>query len=448
MSKVDAVKQQAIIKTGRELWVVLGLLCALGLFWGYRAWSADQNYRRAILSIELEMVNGRFGIAARELNRLLERYPDSAEAALLLGRCEKERGRVEAATEALSRVSPGSDLSHKAILARMRLRHDQGRFAAAEQLIEEAAADPRSDRAHVRVLLVPIFSQLGRLDEAQRLLEDWWQELNNAGEGASERAIDQVRMHVELAFKPNPVDNVRAYLDQAFQMAPDDDRVWLGRANLAIRTGDYTGARRWLDDCLKRRPDDVPVWSAMLGLGLANDRIDLVEQALAHLPADGSTPAQRLWLGAWLYSHRGDHKVEREALELLIALSPGDRSALDWLARLADLAGETAKAGAWRGRKVDIEKLRARYEKLFDRNQPIRDAEEMADLAERLGRTFEARGFLSVEVAADPARADLLRKLERQNVTPAPVALPGKTLAEVLGASTRKGGVVDVSPAH
>jgi hypothetical protein len=38
--------------------------------------------------------------------------------------------------------------------------------------------------------------------------------------------------------------------------------------------------------------------------------------------------------------------------------------------------------------------------------------------------------------------------LERQNVTPAPVALPGKTLAEVLGASTRKGGVVDVSPAH
>ncbi len=57
---------------------------------------------------------------------------------------------------------------------------------------------------------------------------------------------------------------------------------------------------------------------------------------------------------------------------------------------------------SWSPSKVEIETLRARYEKLFDRNQPIRDAEEMAQIAERLGRTFEARAFLTIEIAARP----------------------------------------------
>ena len=59
------------------------------------------------MAIELEMANGRFGIAARELNKLLERDPGDGEAAILLGRCEQERGRLTAAAEALARVAPG-----------------------------------------------------------------------------------------------------------------------------------------------------------------------------------------------------------------------------------------------------------------------------------------------------------------------------------------------------
>ena len=55
--------------------------------------------------------------------------------------------------------------------------------------------------------------------------------------------------------------------NQAASLAPDDDRVWLGRANLAIRTGAYDEAKRWLDACLKRRPEDVPVWRAPAELG-------------------------------------------------------------------------------------------------------------------------------------------------------------------------------------
>ena len=378
------------------------------------------------------MANGRFGVAARQLNKLLEREPGSDEAALLLGRCEQERGHFQSAAAALARVPPGSELSHKAILARMRLFHDQGRFAAAEQVINDAALDPRAEQAHVRVLLVPIYSQLGRIDEAQRLLEEWWERLNETREGASERAIDQVRMHIELAFKPNPVENVRMYLEQASRMAPDDDRVWLGRANLAIRTGDYQEAGRWLEQCVKRRPNDGPVWFAWLTLGIATSDNKLVHQALTHLPADAATPAQIHRLDAWRCSRRGDNVAEGRALESLVAADPADSKALDRLALLAEAAGQAAGAQDWRGKKAEIARLRARYEKLFDRNQPIRDAEEMAEIAGRLGRTFEARGFLTLEISEDPERDDLRRDLRRLSHNSAHDGHGGRTLAEVL----------------
>ncbi len=154
----------------------------------------------------------------------------------------------------------------------MRLYHDKGQFAVAERIILTAASDPRNESADICVLLVPIYSQLGRLEEAQQLIKNQWEHLNATGQGASERAIDLVRMHIALDFKPNPVDDVCTYLDQARRLAPDDDRVWLGLANLAIRTHDDAQAGKWLDACLKRWPEDVPVWRSRFTLGHGNQR--------------------------------------------------------------------------------------------------------------------------------------------------------------------------------
>ena len=134
------------------------------------------------------------------------------------------------------------------------------------------------------------FSQLGRLDKAQALLEAWWEHLNSMGEGASERAIDQVRMHIELASQAESGRTGSRVSRPGLSDGPDDDRVWLGRANLALRTGDYAEATRWLDACLKRRPRDIPVWSARLRLGIATNRIDLVQQAPLALACRAARP--------------------------------------------------------------------------------------------------------------------------------------------------------------
>src|SRR5262249_16924112 len=85
-----------------------------------------------------------------------------------------------------------------------------------------------------------------------------------------------------------------------------------------------------------------------------------------------------------------------------------------------------------RRRKAEIDRLRSRYEKLHERKQPIRDAVEMAHLAEQLGRRFEARGFLTLAISEDPDREDLRHDLARLGPNLAGVAHHGRTLAEAL----------------
>jgi enediyne biosynthesis protein E4 len=423
-----------MIVARRRAWLALAaLLIALAtIVGGWTAWE-NRRYRDAITAIEAEMAAGRHAIAARTLSQLTAWNDDSDEAAYLLGVCEKARGRYPAAADAWARVTPGSSFSSRAIEARMTLDTDSGRFAAAEQLINDAASDPRNDRTALQILLLPIFSVQGRLEEARRLVIERWQHLQETGEGTSELAINLARLHFEMQAKPQPVEAVRASLEQAASLAPDDDRVWLGRANLAIQTGHHDEARCWLDQCRQLRPDDASVWRALLNLGLATGRIEDVHLAIARLPAIESPPAQARRIAAWLARKQGDHAAEQEALERLIADEPADVAAIDRLAELAQQAVQPERTAQIQRHRAEINRLQARYQKLYDRNQPIRDAAEMGRLAERLGRAFEARAFLTVAVAEslDPDHAR--RELERFMHSTIPVTDTNKSVVEGTG---------------
>ncbi len=422
---------------GRRRWRRLLLLfLAAGLIWcGGRAWWTGRRYRTAMAEIEEDIVAARFGTASRKLVKLLSWMPDAdGKLAYLLGSCELGRGRSQAADEAWTRVAPGSAYSERAILARMGLCQDSGRLADAEQLIRDAAEDPRNERTALLISLVPLYIQEGRIDEAQRLIETRWEHENETGHGASDAAIKLVRLHIELTLKPTPVETVRAFLDQAAGLVPDDDRVWLGRANLAIRTGSYDEAKRWLDACQQRRPDDVPIWRARLSWGVATNRLDVVEQALTHLPTAESIPSQIHRLKAWLAVNRGDLATERRELERLSTIDPADTTTLDRLAQLAEKDGQAARAAALLLKKAEIDRLRARYGQLHERKQPLRDAVELAHLAEQLGRVFEARVFLTLEISEDPNREDLRHDLRRLSPAPVVVAAHGQTVAELPGA--------------
>ena len=388
------------------------MVIAIVTWTGWSIWAA-RRYQRELTAVDAEMAAGRFGLAARRLETMLSWKPDSDEAAYVLGICEQRRGRNQAADLAWARVAPGSAFSQRATIARLRLFHDFGHVARAEQLLTDAAGDPRNDRSEMLVMLVPIFSEIGRSREAERLIEERWEKLNRAGEATQEESIKLVRLHIELTWKAPSVEALRLLLDQFGRVAPDDDRVWLGRASLATTTRAFDEAGRWLDACQRRRPDDVSVWKARLSWAVASDRVGAAQEALQRIPAAEVTPAEILRVRAWFCARRGDVDCERGELERLVAADPADRTALDRLAALAGEAGQPDRAAEFRARKAEIDRLTARYLELYERVQPIRDAEELAELAEKLGRPFEARVFLHLALLEEPERVDLRRNSER-----------------------------------
>ena len=271
------------------------------------------RYQSAMAEIESEIMAGRYAIACRNLDKLLSWKADpNGGIVYLLGSCELARGRNQAAGEAWARVVPGSAFSERAIRGACVSSMNPGNSPTPSGSSTTPPKIPAMIERPCSSCSCRCSRELGRIDEAERLIEARWEHLNASGEGALEPAIKLVRLHIELTLKPTPVETIRAFLDQAARLAPEDDRVWLGRANLAIRTGAYDEAGRWLDACQRRRPDDVPVWRARLSWGIATNRIDVVRQALTHLPAAESTPAQVHRLEAWLAANRGDVATERQ----------------------------------------------------------------------------------------------------------------------------------------
>jgi tetratricopeptide (TPR) repeat protein len=390
------------------------LLVGAGLIFGGWIWWSDRRDKAATLEIEDHVAKGRYAAACRNLEALLARKPDpNGRLRYLLGWCDLARGNIERAEKAWASVVPGTEFSERAILGRMRLLQEDGRLAEAERLVREAARDERNNRTALMVGLVPIMIDLGRRDEAAELIEARWEYLNARGQGALDSAIKLLLRHVEVTTGMVAIEAVRTSLDEAAKRAPDDDRVWLGRANLAIRTGDMKDAERWLDECEKKRPDDRAVWRARLDWAMATGRVDAVQRALTHMPDLASVSADRHRVSAWLARHRGDFANERSELELLIAVEPGDLSAFDRLIDLHKKGSQPALATEVAQKRNSVCELLGRYMMLHSRKQPLRDAEELTRIAGQLGRGFEARGYLTIAVFQEPRRKDLREKLRR-----------------------------------
>ena len=390
-------------------WLLVIVLAGISIAIGLRWWQARQ-FRHAIAEIESIMAAGRYPLAAHRLNEMLIADPGCDEAAYQLGVCERARGRTKEADHAWARVTPASSFFSRAVSERMALMVDIGRFARAEEIVDEAAEARPKDRAALRILLLPLFNQEGRLEDVERLIEDRWQGLHETGEQASELAVNLGRLSLDMQWNRPPTDLLRADLDRAAKLAPDDDRVWLGQANLAIRTKSFETAERLLDACLKIRPDDVSVCTARLNWAMAADRIEALEKAMTQLPARFVSRAQTERVQAFLAARYGDQDAERRALDRLVAADPFDRAAVTRLLELTRRDGQPERVTEIERRSAEIAPLNERFHKLYDRNQPIRDSDEMGQLALRLGHTFVAKVLLTV-AAAKSLHPDDARRL-------------------------------------
>lgn len=386
------------------MFVVVATAGGVG-FGGLWLWQGER-LRASLADVQVDVQQGRHALANRKLVDLLKRQPDCPEALYLLGVCQKAQGKFDLSFQTWGRLRPGTPFTVPAILERSLMLATAGRLADAERLTTNALADPRIEPAGLRWFLVPFYGREGRPQEAKRLIKANWDELDFTREGTLDQAVKLVRMHLEGSLRPPSIQEIRGFLEQAGARAPDDDRVWLGKANLAIRSGALDEAESWINACLKRRPDDAPVWRARLNWAIAAGKLPEAETAMAHLPVGSVTPILIPALQAWFAAHHGDLVAEKRALKTLLAADPDQPAVIE---RLAVLGASPTKSP----NETELETLKARCRRLFDRNQPGRDAPELARIAEQLGHWFEARAFWTIAQATGWPVADLPATIAR-----------------------------------
>jgi enediyne biosynthesis protein E4 len=406
-----------------RLWLasilVLGAMAALAWV-GVRA-LAERRVRATLDQAKQEIAAGLYGKARKRLIELSPSLYGGGEVDYQLGICELYRGHPDKALAAWEAVPSGGPFGARAALQCAMLAMNSGRLTRAEEILQ--AALRRRTGTDVPVVLRGLqllYHIEGRTEDVRRAIVESWAD--------SDSPAEVVKQLSRLDAAPLPLETTRKVLEKA---AEDDDRVWLARANLAIRTGQFDRAAEWLDACSRRRPEDTAVLRARLQLSRAIGDFAGAWRALEHLPVDIVSPTDLLRLRAWLASRPGDHKAERAALTSLVELEPGDTAALDRLAVLASADGDDPEVARLRLKKSEMLAAQLRYQALL-RGDSIGDLAELARLAETLGRRIEARGWALIrDRKADrpgPSRAALV---PQERTAASDNLHPGQTLAEL-----------------
>jgi tetratricopeptide (TPR) repeat protein len=427
-------------KMRRRVWLLaIGLAAGLAVWFAVRAvekWRFQAELRHA----QRDLSARRLGLAGVRLARLAQRKPGQGEVEYLLGDCEMALGHAEAAMSAWGRVPDHAPEAPLAALARGRAAIGTGRYGLAETCLDRSIRTGGDPSDEARRLLAHLHWVTGRHDEYRSFLR---RELDHARD-----PTETLRLLWALDHEPHPIEGVRRELEKAVSMAPDDDRVWLAQADLAIRSGRLADAGDWLTRCERAGPDDSAVWLARLEWAQAAGEPDELVRAASHLPASALTRGRLLALSAWLAALSGNRGAQREALEKLVALQPDDPTGLEQLADLAAEDGEVERLAELRHRKAARDAARDRYATLLYQVNPARHAVELARAAVALGRSFDARAWWTLAARRDQAaRAEAGAALARLPTAAPASARSDLSLADLLGPLPPRGRAKTSVPA-
>jgi enediyne biosynthesis protein E4 len=391
------------MRSGR-LWIAicLGVIAAAsaGL-----VWAKERRCRIELIEAKHEMASGLVHRARQRLARLIIERPTWDDARLQLGLCEESLGRPVAAELAWSQISSKSSVGRQASLGRARLLLNAGKFAPAEALLLSLPDDDTAIGRQVRQSLELLYRFQGRTKEIREFIAVSWAQADDRAE-----VLRRLYLLDNSAF---PVDYVKNTLEAA---DPNDDRVWLGKAHLAVWTGQFDEATRLLAECVRRRPEDQAVWRARLECARSGGDLATFRLAAQKLSLGGFTRVELLTLQAWLAAQSRSTELESEILQSLTGHEPGNIAAWDRLAEIAVGAGRKSDADRFHQKKLEMNQAREEYKRLIGRDDRAAHAGELASLAAKLGRVIEARGWTLI-VRGKAAQEALLSGALREELS-------------------------------
>ena len=337
-----------------------------------------------------------------------------------------------------------------AVLAFAQTAIPLGRVSETERTVVAALGQRSAERPELRRVALIIIGQQGRIDDARRLIESLWQsDAPGPGTDIADR-LAMLHEHVGLDFQPFPLEWNLGQLQRDMTSVFEQDRraLALARAYLATRTGDFEQAKTGLVSLLDRWRDDPEIWKAWLDWAVAADRPEQAREALDHLPARMFDGSGLLELRAWFGRKRQDFAGERRWLEQLVAIEPARSSALSRLFELTQQAGDGHRAAEILRSKDQIDAVIDRYGRLYREDRYADHLEELARLADTLGRRFEARSFWELLQIQQPSHQAARDALDRLRSPSPPAPLISGTLAQLMTAERSGDPIAAPRPPH
>ncbi len=423
--------------SGHWTWILLigllsaGILVMLGLV--AARLHAAHRMRKDLAEAKKAMESGLLGSARKRLIRLAEEYPDQAEVVYQLGHCEAARGRPEAAIAAWARVASDSLWAAPAALESAQAAIALGRIHQAEGIARAGVRSRGPQVPALRHLILILMGQQGRIVEARQLIEALSRDPTVIPESDVADRLAMIHEHAGLDLETFPLEWNLSRLESGPLPDSQADRLALAlaRVHLATRAGDFGRALSELQSCVRRWPNESIVWKSWLDWAVAAGRLEEARKALGRVPSRLLDEPEVLELRAWFARQRQDAPGERQALEELLAIEPGRIASVERMAELLQEAGDPRTAAEHRRRKTELDAALDRYFRLYKQDRYAEHLPELAELAERLGRWFEARAFRELIVAQDPRNAGVVRALDRRG-PPGMVASPVAGTLDVL----------------
>ena len=256
------VRVLSMVATRRKLrrwlaWVsCLAGVAAVALWLG-----ADRWARAELTCVEREIKSGEVGAARVRLDRLGRLKLGGVEAVYWRGACAEAEGDVEGALAAWSRIPAGSSRFANATLRRARLAIDRGQLAVAEECLSGLEAYSRPAAPPTRCVRASCSRSTCSRDGSTTC--GGGSRTSGPIPGTSPRSSRSTSWWTTR----DRIPSMHCGLDwrRPGRAAPEDDRVWLGKANLAMRTARFAEADAWLKRCLdaapRTRPSGVRGWS-------------------------------------------------------------------------------------------------------------------------------------------------------------------------------------------
>lgn len=341
--------------TGIAVGVVLGAAFMWLLDWRSLPASGLDDARRASLA-------GKWDLVAGILQRYLRRFPEDAEAQILMARADAARGNVAGSLKRLQGVSEASNWSSEARLREGMVLNADHQGARAEQAFQRAIDEAqRADGRHsimvaARVALVQLYALQMRRDEAR---EQVWPVLAGSSDPA---AVLELFTMIELGAEPN---DTAATLERFVAGDPEDFAARRALGSQYTVLGRTSEARQILEACLSERPGDVRAAEFLAQCLLDAAEFDACEALLQRVSDEGRTKA-------WYWRHRGylcERKAEwaeaRDKYAEAVRLAPTDSQAHHQLGTVLKRLGEEDDGQEHLDRGLELRAARTRILDLY-----------------------------------------------------------------------------------